>query len=140
MLFPMQPALLTPSQTAELLDIHVRTLRRYSTVLRIALSPTASRKGRKRFYDGGDLEVLQRCRRLMADGMTLKEIANVVAVRPADEETTALTLSTEANLALGQVIERARAISDELIDQDDRLRRLESWAQLPFWKKLFSKP
>jgi len=140
MLVRMQPALLTPSQTAELLDIHVRTLRRYCAVLAVALSPTASRKGRKRFFDGGDIEVLQRAQKLMADGRTLAEIANVVAVRPADEETTALTLSPEANQAVGAIMERTRALTDDVENQDDRLKKLEEWAKQSWWKKLFSSP
>ena len=78
---------------------------------------------------------------MMGRGMTLADIADVLPIQPAtDEASTALTLSPEANLALGSVIERARQIGDELVSQDERLERLESWAALPWWKKLFRQP
>ena len=141
MLFGMEPTRLTPSQCAELIGVSTRTLRRYSSILALALSAAASQRGKKRYYSSNDVDSLRRAQKMMGRGMTLADIADVLPIQPAtDEASTALTLSPEANLALGSVIERARQIGDELIDQDDRLRRIEKWAALPWWQKIFSKP
>jgi len=144
----MQPTRLTPSQTAELLEVTTRTLRRYSSILSVALSPSAAQAGRKRFYSGSDVEILRRAQKMMKDGMALKEIATVLPVVPAgDDESTSLTLSPEQNMALGAVVERARQLTDELsdqgdqlTDQDERLKRLEEWYRLPWYRRIFGGP
>jgi len=139
---------LTPSQAAEVLQIHKRTLRRWSVLFANALSPSAGATGKKRFYNSADIQTLRRVEKLKKDGMQLSEIASVLPVVPADEDQpNPLILAPEANLALGQVIERARAIGDELIDQDERLvdqnerlRRIEEFMRLPWYRRLFKKP
>jgi len=137
----MQPTRLTPSQTAELLEVTTRTLRRYSSILSVALSPSAAQAKRKRFYSGSDVEILRRAQKMMKDGMALAEIATVLPVVPAGEnESTSLTLSPEQNMALGAVVERAQRLTDEIGGQGERLKRLEEWSRLPWWKKLTSSP
>jgi len=142
MLFPVSsPRKLSPSQAAEVLQIHKRTLRRWSVLFANSLSPSAGATGKKRFYNGADIQTLRRVEKLKANGMQLAEIADVLPVVPADEnESTSVVLAPEANLALGQVIERARAIGDELVDQDERLRRIEEFMKLPWYRRLFKKP
>jgi len=145
MLWPVEPRSLTPSQCAELIDVSTRTLRRYSSMLSNSLSEPASKRGRKRFYSSQDVDTLRRAQKMMRQGMTLKDIAEVLPIQPAnDVEQTALTLSPEANLALGGVIERQRQEGEENREinqnQDERLDRLEEWAKQSWWKKLFSSP
>jgi len=143
-----QASKISPSQAAEILGLQKRTLRRWSSLFTNALSPSAGAKGRKRFYNGSDIATLQRAQKLKDQGMQLSEIASVLPVVPADEdESTSVVLAPEANLALGQVIERARAIGDELVDQDERLvdqnerlRRIEEFMRLPWYRRLFKKP
>jgi len=129
-----------------MLEISTRTLSRYALAFELSLSEGASRRGKKRSYDGEDITTLRRAMELMQN-MTIAEVAPVLNVRPSDDEAHPIVLSPEANLALGGVIERAKQIGDELHDQgeelqeqDSRIDRLEKWAALPWWQKLFSKP
>jgi len=83
---------------------------------------------------------------MLDQGMTLAEIAPLLPIRTNDT-VTALTLSPEANLALGQALERTKRILDEIgdmkdgqVDLDDRLRRVEKWMSRPWWRRLFRRP
>ncbi|MCK5600310.1 MerR family transcriptional regulator [Candidatus Pacearchaeota archaeon] len=136
----------TPCQTVEILKISTRTLRRWSAAFKIALSETASRKGRKRFFDGHDIKTLQIAQEMLNERMTLIEIAPRLTVRTS-EETTALMLPTEVSMAIGQALERTRNLVEDTkeleIKQDDqaeRLEKLERWANQSWLKKLFTKP
>lgn len=142
MLFHMaQPSKLSPAQAAEILGLQTRTLRRWSNIFAVALSPSASVKGKKRFFSGQDISTLRRAMAMRERGMSLADIAAVLPIVPADEnEATSLTLSTEQSMILGTVVERARALSDEMDSQDDRIAKLEEWAKQSWYRKLFTKP
>lgn len=141
MLFPVEPRSLTPSQCAEVLDISTRTLRRYSSILSNSLSETASKRGRKRFYSSSDVDTLRRAQKMMRQGMTLKDISEVLPIQPAnDVEATALTLSPEANQVIGGLVERARQIGEEVESQDERLRKIEEFMKLPWWQRIWKRP
>jgi DNA-binding transcriptional MerR regulator len=103
-------------------------LRRWSAAFRDALSETASRKGRKRFFDGHDIKTLQIAQEMLNERMTLIEIAPRLTVRTS-EETTALMLPTEVSMAIGQALERTRNLVEDTkeleIKQDDQAERLE---------------
>jgi len=147
-LIHMQPDKLSPAQCAEILEIRPRTLRRWSVTLATALSPSASVAGRKRYYSGSDIQTLRRAQEMMKDGMTLKRIAEVLPIVPADEDSpTSVILSSEMSLAmqeqamgLGAVMQKQITISEDQEEHDERLRALEDWSKLPFWKKLTSSP
>jgi len=141
MLFPMQPSKLSPAQAAEILGIQKRTLRRWANLFALALSPSAAAKDKKRFFSGTDIETLRRVQRLKESGLKLSEIKDVLPIVPADQDSsTALTLSPESNIALGTALARTQQIADELIDQDERLDRLEKWARSNWLRKIFTKP
>lgn len=142
MLFPLsQPSKLSPSQAAEVLQIHKRTLRRWSVLFANSLSPSAGATGKKRYYQGTDIQTLRRVEQLKARGMKLSEIAEILPIVPADEnESTSVVLAPEQNLVIGGMIERAKQLGDELESQDERLKRLEDWSKLPWYKKLFGSP
>lgn len=79
----------------------------------------------------------------MSEGLTLEQAAERVPVISADEQTTALTLTTEASMAIGQALERTARLSDTVSDHDDRLDRLEQlleerrqWDALPWWRRI----
>jgi len=141
MLTGMEPRSLTPSQCAEVLGVSTRTLRRYSSALSNSLSEPASKRGKKRFYNSQDVETLRRAQKMMRQGMRLADISEVLPIQPAgDVPDTALIYSPEQNMALGAVIERARTIGESQEEHEERLRALEEWSRLPFWKKLTSSP
>ena len=76
----------------------------------------------------------------MDRGMTIREVAEVLSIRPSNDEAHPIVLSPESNIALGTALERTKQIGDELHDQDDRLTNLEEWAKQSWWKKLTTKP
>jgi len=129
---------LTPSQAAEVLQIHKRTLRRWSVLFANALSPSAGATGKKRFYNGQDIATLQRVEKLKKQGMSLSEIASVLPVVPADEDQpNPLVLAPETQVLIGGVIERQRA-TDERID--DRFRKYDEYFKLSWWQRIWKRP
>jgi len=137
----MQEAhLLSPRQAAAQLDVSTRTLRRWSLAFESALSPSARRKGQRRAYSSQDIATLRRAQQELAQGRTLAEVAPSLPVLEADVPTTALVLSPEANLALGQALERTSRLSDSVTDHDDRLAALEAWFREPWYRRLFGRP
>lgn len=132
--------LLSPSQAAAQLDISTRTLRRWSVAFAAALSPSAARKDRRRGYSSQDIQTLRRAQQELAQGKTLAEIAPGLPVVDPEQPSTALTLSPEANLALGQALERTARVSETVSDHDERLEKLERWLREPWYRRLFGRP
>ena len=137
---------LTPSQVASLLGVTTRTLRRWSKAFDRSLSETASRKGQKRFYQGSDVEVLRMAQEQLREGKTIAEVAENLPQAATGSTETALTLSPEQNIVLGEVRERTRHLDFVSDDHEDRLTQLEAelaymrWKSLPFWKRLGTPP
>lgn len=137
---------LSPAQAAAMLEINPRTLRRWSLAFAESLSKTARRKGQKRFYTSADLTVLYTARDFLSSGLTLAEVAKKLPTVDIESISTALTLPTEINIALGEVRERTRHLDLMTNDHDQRLKDLESelarlkWERLPFWKRLRTAP
>lgn len=144
----MEPTRLTPSQTAEILNVSRRTLRRWSVAFADSLSPGAARKGKRRSYDGEDVETLRRAGKFMEDGLSTKQAAEVLPVRDKNDETsTALVLAPEAQVAILQIaektataLERIDHVADRVGDQSDELDKIRRWLELPWWKRIFSRP
>jgi len=128
----------SPAQAAEILQIHKRTLRRWSVLFANALSPSAGAVGKKRFYNGQDIATMQRVEQLKRRGMSLSEIASVLPVVPADEDQpNPLVLAPETNVVIGGLIERQRATDEKI---DDRFRKYDEYFKLPWYRRLFKKP
>lgn len=141
MLAGMEPRSLAPSQTAEVLGVSTRTLRRYSTILSNSLSESSSKRGKKRYYNSQDVETLRRAQRMMRQGMTLKDIAEVLPIQPAnDVPDTAMILSSEQAVMVGAAYEAARRLEEDHKEHDERIAALERWSRLPWWKKITSSP
>ncbi len=136
----MSAHLLTPKQAAAQLDISTRTLRRWSAAFATALSPSSAHKGRRRAYSSQDIETMRRAQHELAQGRTLAEIAPSLPVVDPEAPATALTLSTEATLALGQALERTSVLTETVSDHDDRLEQLEDWLRLPWYRRFFGPP
>lgn len=136
----MSAHLLTPKQAAAQLDISTRTLRRWSTAFATALGAQAAHKGRRRAYSSQDIETLRRAQQQLAQGRTMAEVAPSLPVVDPEAPETALTLSPEANLALGRALERTSILTETVTDHDDRLDRLEAWSRLPWYRRIFGPP
>jgi len=133
-----QPDKLSPSQAAEVLQIHKRTLRRWSGLFAVALSPSAGATGKKRYYNSQDIQTLRRVEKLKKTGMSLSEIASVLPVVPADQdEATSVVLSSEANVVIGGLIERQRATDEKI---DDRFRKYDEYFKLPWYRRFWKRP
>jgi len=151
--------LLTPAQAAEMCSISTRTLARWALAFSDSLSEAASRKGRKRFFSSADIETLRKADAYIQDGMSIADAAALLPViDPEEEKTTALMLSPEVALQVGQIIEVTDTLKEEMyrlrdkndrleernirLEQknernEDRLQRLEARARQPFWRRLF---
>ena len=136
----MEPTRLNPGQVAQLLGISTRTLRRWSTAFSNSLSAGARRRGRKRSFDGQDVATLRQASELLDDGLTLAQIAERLPAIEPNQPVTALTLSTEASMALGQALERTARLTDDVSDLDVRVDQLERWLALPWWRRIFTRP
>lgn len=136
----METTRLSPGQCAQLLGISTRTLRRWAAAFTNSLSAGARRRGRKRSFDGQDVATLRQAGELLDGGLTLVQIAERLPAIAADQPVTALTLSTESAMMLGQALERTSRLSDNVSDLDVRLDQLEQWLALPWWRRIFTKP
>jgi DNA-binding transcriptional MerR regulator len=140
------PDKLTPKQAANHLGVNPRTLRRWSVAFSKSLSESARKTGRKRGYTSDDISRLEQARDLLAEGKTIKEVAELLP--PAEQSSTAsaLILAPEANIALGQALERTKHLGYVTEDHEDRIKLLESkikrlrWERLPWWKKIRTPP
>ncbi len=132
--------LLSSKQAAGLLEISTRTLRRWSVAFAGSLSEGARRKGRRRAYSSQDVDTFRKAQAMLGQALTIEQVAARLPIIQPGEPTTALTLSPEANLALGQALERTARVSETVSDHDDRLKRLEDWLRLPWYRRMFGRP
>ena len=116
---------LAPAQTAGLLNINPRTLRRWSTAFAASLSEPAKRKGQKRFYAGEDVETLRMAQVELRKGKTIVEVAAILPPAATGTTATALTLAPEQNIVLGEVREKANSLTLRSDDHDQRIVELE---------------
>ena len=143
---PQMETRLTPAQTAALLTINPRTLRRWSGKFSKALSDTARAKSKKRYYTGSDVEILQTAQVYLSEGKNLKEVAELLPEAEVISTSTALTLSPEQNIVLGEVRERTKHLGHVSQDHGQRIELLEKelaflrWKSMPFWKRYNTPP
>ncbi len=137
---------MTPAQAAKHLTIHGRTLRRWASAFSKSLTSSAAKRGAKRYFTGADIGVLIEAQRLLADGRTIPEVADLLPTAENVPPASALVLSVEQGLIVGQTLERTRHLGLVSQDHDQRIQELESallrlrWERLPFWKKLRTPP
>jgi len=137
-----EPSKLSPSQAAEVLQVHPRTLRRYCKAFANALSSSASVTGKKRYFDSSDIETLRRAQKYLSEGMNMEEVAEILPIRPSNQENQSpLVLSTESAIIVGELRERTRGVVVKVDEHDERIRQLEERiAELekgsdPWWKR-----
>lgn len=136
----------TPGQVQEMLGLPPSSLRRLSVELKAYLS---QQQGRHRRYTEQDILTLRRVRKLTGQGKSLQQIKQELAIPEetpaAAGETLALVPTIAGELArmddnyraLQSVLEQLQL--DRAADQE-RLKRLQDWAALPWWKRLFTPP
>ena len=123
---------LTPKQVYQTLNVPPSTLRRWAVTFSDYLSP--QEPGKHRAYTPGDLVTFRKIQYLLDQGLIYEDIKpklNVVEL-PLDPSNSALALTEYT-----QMIESALASVQSL---KSRLDRLESWAALPWHKRIFTKP
>lgn len=138
----------TPAQVSAMLDIPPSSLRRLAKELKAYLSKP---EGRHRRYTEQDINTLRKARELTSQGESLASVKLSLSLveeetsLPASADSLALVPTISAELARMDDLYRAVAMElDQLrssaMEDHERLRRLESWASLPWWKRLFSRP
>ena len=108
--------LITPRQAADILSISTRTLGRWAVAYEKSLSATARRKGRKRFFTGADMNVLQEAAQKMEQGLEIKDISTTLTLVDPNEEAqrSAMVLSTEVAMQVGETKQIAQQMVDEI--------------------------
>lgn len=135
-----------PKLVSEMLDIPPSSLRRLSSEFKDFLSKSP---GRHRRYSEEDINTLRRVRELTGQGMTIERIKTQLRLveEPPEKKTDALALVPTIAGELARMDDNYRAVARELeeLRQDrerdrERLERLEQWAALPWYKRLFTRP
>ena len=124
----------TPSQIAQMLDIAGSTLRRYAALFGEYLSSGA--RQRRRVYSEGDLATLTLVRKLLSEGVLIKDIPpRLEKVIDQEQESTALALP-------GLIIQLKdmQEIFDRQASQIDQLQKRLDWIEQPFYKKIGRTP
>jgi len=128
--------MLTPKQISETLTVASSTLRRWSKRFSKHLTPHEPHTHRE--YSTSDLETLRKVRDLLEDGLTYDDIEPKLDIIEPKE--TALINLADFN----QVLEQARAsiqkLQSQLDNQAHKIKQLEDFLALPFYKRIFTKP
>ncbi len=133
--------MLSPSQIAQSLDIPPSTLRRWAVRFEKFLS-RRHHPGDKRQYSLDDLNVLRRIRDYSRDGLPHDRIEEALMVELPGEQSQTKALIQISDIA--EAISTARAtiasMSAQLDDQAERIRRLEEWLALPWYRRINKRP
>lgn len=109
---------ISPKQAAELLDVSVPTIRRWSNHFATSLSEGATpARGRHRHYTEGDIAVMARAKELLASGLTYDKVAEILSVESAQggESKSLVPAAAPAELPFPhQVMESREAIGRAL--------------------------
>jgi len=131
-------AMITPHQVSESIDVPPSTIRRWSVRFESHLSP---RTGKKRSYTPTDLDTFRRIRDLSASGFGLDRIESMLDVveRPQDKSTALLTLADFVQ-SLEFAHSQVASLQATVDEQKARLDALESWLNLPWYKRFGKHP
>jgi len=135
--------MLTPKQIQETLTVSSSTLRRWSNRFESFLSIDENRKpGSHREYTPEDLSIFQTIQTHLDNGLTYAEIEerlNLVE-DPEPDQSTALLSLPQFQIA----IENARAAVASMQLEIEELKNWKTemieWSNLPWWKRLITKP
>jgi DNA-binding transcriptional MerR regulator len=129
-----------PGEVSELLQIPPSSLRRYVTEFGEYLS-TSAQQSKRRDYTDQDIATIARIRELTAQGLTSEDIKpqlDKTVVQDQDQET-ALTLPIVIQ-KFQDLTHQLETIQDQANQQAQQLEKLRTWAALPWWKRLFTRP
>ncbi len=130
--------MITPGQASETLNTPHSTLRRWAKTFEDHLSPQT---GSHRVYTLEDLNTFRKIKDLLDHGHTYNSIKKQLDIveTPEDQEK---GLSTVPDMiqALQIANDQLVSLNSKLEDQNQRIEKLEAWAALPWYKKIFTKP
>jgi DNA-binding transcriptional MerR regulator len=132
--------MIKPGQASDTLDIPPSTLRRLANEFEDYLSPQT---GRFREYTLEDLDTFRRIRELLSHGMTYEDVKTRLQVleKPSeDQEVKDLAIVPELIKSLQIASDQLATLQAKSDDQDKRIKALEAWLALPWYRKLFTKP
>jgi len=131
--------MITPKQVSESLEIPPSTIRRWSRQFQNHLSP--HKPGKHRSYTPTDFDTLSKIKDMLNNGMTYNEIDKKLDVIPKENinRTTALLRLSDFT----QIIEYTQAtiatLQTKADNQDQRIKALEDWIALPWYRKMITK-
>ncbi len=131
--------MITPGQIAESLQVSTATVRRWSARFASFLSPHTP--GKKRSYTDSDLAILSRIRDMTKNGMTMDLIAEQLPLmdQPVDPSTALITLTDFAR-SLHSALDQVAIMTVKMDKQTAWINQVNAWFDLPWYKRLFTKP
>lgn len=131
--------MITPKQISDSLEVPPSTLRRWANRFDNHLSP--HEPGKHRSYTPTDFDTFRKIQNLLDQNLTYDEIESKLDLveTPPDKSNSLLLLKDYT-----QIIEEARAnvqiLRSQMDNQDKRIKQLEAWISLPWYRKIFTKP
>ena len=130
----------TPNQICETLMVPPSTLRRWARVFVDHLSPQKG-KNRHRSYTKEDLNTFRKIRDLLADGLTYEGVKqNLDIVEKPEDQTKDLATLPDIVQSLQIASDHLATMQTKLDQQDQRIKDLEGWISLPWYKRITTKP
>ena len=131
-------AMITPGQASETLNVPPSTLRRWAKKFEDFLSPQT---GSHRAYTLEDINTFRKIRDLLANGQTYKSIKEQLnIVETPKDQTKALATIPDLIQALQFASDQLANMKSQMDRQDERIKALEAWIALPWYRKIFTKP
>jgi len=132
--------MIKPGQASETLNIPPSTLRRLANEFEDYLSPQT---GHYREYSLEDLDTFRKIRELVSHGQTYKDIKPKLQVleKPSEnQEPKSLAIVPELIKSLQIASDQLATLQAKADTQDQRIKALEAWIALPWYRKMFTKP
>jgi DNA-binding transcriptional MerR regulator len=137
-----QTAHFTPAEVCAMLEVPPTTLRRYCDSWEEFLNPRAHSTGKKRRYTDNDILILHKVKAMTRNRRPPEEIrAALTVVTPESEPAgNVLALLPSVIAEFDSLRAQIAALQSEQTETQDRLKRLEAWLKMPWYKKLINRP
>ena len=128
----------TPGQVSETLSTPASTLRRWAKVFESHISPQT---GSHRAYTLEDINTFRKVKEMLGQGFTYEAVKkNLDIVETPEDQTKDLATLPDMIQALQIATDQLATLQTQADHQDKRIKDLENWIRLPWYKRLFTKP
>ena len=132
--------MITPAMVSDMINVPASTVRRWAARYAHHLSP---QHGKKRMYTVSDVDTFRRIRDLSGQGYSLERIDQELGIVPEvqpDEKTAAMVSMSDFVESLESAHRTLAELKQQADTQSARIKALEEWILLPWWKKFIRRP